>query len=60
MNNPTTFLVLMFITSILMLVSFATANINLLLAAEIFFFLSGACILFINYKLKKQNNVQKF
>jgi hypothetical protein len=60
MKNPTTFLALLFVTSILMLVSFATANIYLLLAAELFFFLSGSIILFINYKLKKQNNVQKF
>jgi uncharacterized membrane-anchored protein len=60
MKNPTTFLVVLFITSVLMLVSFAAANIYLLLGAEIFFFVSGACILFINYKLKKQNNVQKF
>jgi len=60
MKNPTTFLTLIFITSVLMLVSFATANINLLLTAEIFFFLSGSIILFINYKLKNKSNVQKF
>jgi uncharacterized membrane-anchored protein len=60
MKNPNTFLTLIFITSVLMLVSFATANINLLLAAEIFFFLSGSIVLFINYKLKNKSNVQKF
>ena len=60
MKNTTTFLALLFVTSILMLVSFATANINLLLAAEIFFFLSGACILLINNKQKKQYNAKRF
>jgi hypothetical protein len=60
MKNPTTFLVVLFITSVLMLVSFATANIYLLLAAELFFFLSGSIVLFINYKLKNKSNVQKF
>ena len=60
MKNSNTFLVLLFVTSILMLVSFATANINLLLAAEIFFFLSGSIVLFIDYKLNKKSNVQKF
>ena len=59
MKNPTTFLVLLFVTSILMLVSFATANINLLLFAEFLFFAAGL-ILLINNKSKKQNNVQKF
>jgi hypothetical protein len=60
MKNPTTFLALLFVTSILMLVSFATANIYLLLAAEIFFFLSGSIILFINYKQKQKYNAQRF
>lgn len=59
MKNPTTFLALLFITSVLMLVSFATANINLLLFAEFLFFAAGL-ILLINNKFKKQNNVQKF
>lgn len=59
MKNPNTFLVLLFITSVLMLVSFATANINLLLFAEFLFFAAGL-ILLINNKFKKQNNVQKF
>jgi uncharacterized membrane-anchored protein len=60
MKNPATFLALLFVTSVLMLVSFATANINLLLAAEIFFFLSGSIILLINYKLKKQTNAKRY
>jgi uncharacterized membrane-anchored protein len=60
MKNPATFLALLFVTSILMLVSFTTASINLLLFAEIFFFLSGSIILFINYKLKKQTNAKRF
>jgi hypothetical protein len=60
MKNPTTFLALLFVTSILMLVSFAIANIYLLLAAELFFFLSGSIILLINYKLKKQTNAKRF
>ena len=59
MKNPTTFLALLFVTSILMIVSFATANINLLLFAEFLFFAVGL-ILLINNKSKKQNNVQKF
>lgn len=59
MKNPTTFLALLFITSVLMLVSFATANVNLLLFAEFLFFAAGL-ILLINNKFKKQNNVQKF
>ena len=59
MKNTTTFLALLFVTSILMLVSFATANINLLLFAEFLFFAAGL-ILLINNKSKKQNNVQKF
>lgn len=59
MKNPNTFLVLLFITSVLMLVSFATANVNLLLFAEFLFFAAGL-ILLINNKFKKQNNVQKF
>ena len=59
MKNPNTFLALLFVTSILMLVSFTTANINLLLFAEFLFFAAGL-ILLINNKSKKQNNVQKF
>jgi hypothetical protein len=60
MKNQTTFLALLFVTSILMLVSFATANIYLLLAAELFFFLSGSILLIINYKQKKQYNAKRF
>jgi hypothetical protein len=60
MKNSNTFLVLLFVTSILMLVSFATANINLLLAAEIFFFLSGSIVLLINYKQKQKYNAKRF
>ena len=50
MKTQITFLALLFITTILMLLSFATANIYLLLFAEIFFFVSGSIVLFINYK----------
>jgi hypothetical protein len=60
MKNQTTFLALLFITSVLMLVSFATANIYLLLAAELFFFLFGSIILFINYKQKQKYNAKRF
>jgi hypothetical protein len=56
MKNPTTFLALMLITSILMLVSFITANINLLLFSEIFFFISGASFYIINKQLNKKTN----
>jgi hypothetical protein len=56
MKNPTTFLALMLITSILMLVSFITANINLLLFSEIFFFISGAAFYIINKQLNKKTN----
>lgn len=59
MKTTNTFLGLLFITSVLMLVSFATANVNLLLFAEFLFFAAGL-ILLINNKFKKQNNVQKF
>jgi len=60
MKNANTFLVLMLITSILMLVSFVTANINLLLFSEIFFFISGAVFYMINKNLKKQTNAKRF
>jgi hypothetical protein len=60
MKNPTTFLALLFITSILMLVSFATANIYLLVFAELFFFVSGSIVLLINYKQKNKTNAQRF
>lgn len=60
MKNANTFLILMLITSILMLVSFATANINLLLFSEIFFFVSGAGFYIINQKIKKQHNAKRF
>jgi hypothetical protein len=60
MKNANTFLVLMFITAILMLVSFATANINLLLFSEVFFFISGTIFYIINQKQKKQYNAKRF
>ena len=60
MKNPTTFLALLFVTSVLMLVSFATANINLLLFAELSFFLFGSILLIINHKQKKQHNAKRF
>jgi L-asparagine transporter-like permease len=60
MKNANTFLTLMFITAILMLVSFATANIYLLLFSEIFFFISGAAFYIINKNLKKQTNAKRF
>jgi L-asparagine transporter-like permease len=60
MKNPTTFLTLMFITSVLMLVSFYTANINLLLFSEVFFIISGSTFYIINQKLKKQHNAKRF
>jgi len=60
MKNANTFLTLMLITSILMLVSFITANINLLLFSEIFFFISGASFYIINKNLKKQENAKRF
>jgi predicted secreted Zn-dependent protease len=53
MKNPTTFLALMFITSILMLVSFATANIYLLMFSEVFFIISGSTFYIINKQLNK-------
>jgi hypothetical protein len=43
-----------------MLVSFITANINLLLFSEIFFFISGAAFYIINKNLKKQENAKRF
>jgi len=60
MKTPNTFLALIFITSVLMLVSFITANINLLLFAELFFFLSGSILLIINNKSKKKYNAKRF
>ena len=60
MKNANTFLALMFITAILMLVSFATANINLLLFSEIFFIISGSTFYIINKNLKKQHNAKRF
>jgi hypothetical protein len=50
----------MLVTSVLMLVSFITANINLLLFSEIFFFVSGAAFYIINKNLKKQTNAKRF
>jgi predicted secreted Zn-dependent protease len=60
MKNPATFLALMFITSVLMLVSFATANIDLLIFSEVFFIISGTTFYIINKQLNKKSNVQKF
>ena len=60
MKNANTFLILMLVTSVLMLVSFITANINLLLFSEIFFFISGAAFYIINKNLKKQTNAKRF
>jgi predicted secreted Zn-dependent protease len=60
MKNPATFLALMFITSVLMLVSFATANIDLLIFSEVFFIISGTTFYTINKQINKKSNVQKF
>jgi predicted secreted Zn-dependent protease len=60
MKNANTFLALMFITSILMLVSIATANIDLLIFSEVFFIISGSTFYIINKQLNKKSNVQKF
>jgi hypothetical protein len=60
MKTANTFLTLMLITAILMLVSFATANIYLLLFSEIFFFISGAAFYIINKNLKKQQDAKRF
>ena len=60
MKNANTFLILMLTTSILMLVSFVTANINLLLFSEIFFFISGTIFYIINKNLKQQQNAKRF
>lgn len=60
MKNANTFLALMFITAILMLVSFATANINLLLFSEVFFIISGTTFYIINNKQKKKYNAKRF
>jgi hypothetical protein len=53
MKNANTFLALMFITAILMLVSFATANIYLLMFSEVFFIISGSTFYIINKQLNK-------
>lgn len=60
MKNANTFLALMFITAILMLVSFATANINLLLFSEVFFIISGTTFYIINNNQKKKYNAKRF
>jgi hypothetical protein len=60
MKNANTFLVLMFITAILMLVSFATANIYLLMFSEVFFIISGATFYIINNNIKKEHNAKRF
>jgi ABC-type transport system involved in cytochrome c biogenesis permease subunit len=60
MKNANTFLALMFITSILMLVSIATANIDLLIFSEVFFIISGSTFYIINKNLKKQENAKRF
>jgi predicted secreted Zn-dependent protease len=60
MKNANTFLALMFITSILMLVSIATTNIDLLIFSEVFFIISGSTFYIINKQLNKKSNVQKF
>jgi hypothetical protein len=60
MKNANTFLVLMFITSVLMLVSIATANIDLLIFSEVFFIISGTTFYIINKQVNKKSNVQKF
>ena len=60
MKNQATFLALLFVTTILMLVSFYTANIYLLLFAELFFFVSGSIVLLINYKQKQKYNAKRF
>jgi hypothetical protein len=60
MKTINTFLALLFVTSILMLVSFATANINLLLFSEVFFILSGSVLFIKNNQLKKQTNAKRF
>ena len=60
MKNANTFLALMFITAILMLVSFATANIYLLMFSEVFFIISGSTFYIINNNLKKQQNAKRF
>ena len=56
MKNPATFLALMFITSFLMLVSFATANIDLLIFSEVFFIISATTFYIINKQLNKKTN----
>lgn len=60
MKTTNTFLALLFVTSILMLVSFATANINLLLFSEVLFILSGSVLFIKNNQLKKQTNAKRF
>jgi hypothetical protein len=56
MKNPTTFLVVLFITSVLMLVSFATTNIDLLIFSEVFFIISATTFYIINKQLNKKTN----
>lgn len=60
MKNAATFLALMFITSILMLVSIATTNIDLLIFSEVFFIISGSTFYIINKQLNKKSNVKQF
>ena len=60
MQNAATFLALMFITSILMLVSIATTNIDLLIFSEVFFIISGSTFYIINKQLNKKSNVKQF
>lgn len=60
MKTANTFLALMFITSVLMLVSIATTNIDLLIFSEIFFIISGSTFYIINNQLKKQHNAKRF
>jgi hypothetical protein len=60
MKNANTFLALMFITSILMLVSIATTNIDLLIFSEVFFIISGSTFYIINKQLNKKSNVKQF
>jgi hypothetical protein len=60
MKKAATFLALMFITSILMLVSIATTNIDLLIFSEVFFIISGSTFYIINKNLKKQQDAKRF
>ena len=60
MKNANTFLALMFITSILMLVSIATTNIDLLIFSEVFFIISGSTFYIVNKQQNKKSNVKEF